>query len=56
MLKAIIIIVVVLGALVGGLMFLRSSARAGVPGEEVLRRARQRELDLQAREKGGQDE
>ena len=56
MLKAIIIIVIVIGVLVGGLMTLRNSARTGVPGEDVLRRARQRELDLEAKEKNETDE
>ena len=51
MFKAIIIIVIVLAVLIGGLMTLRNSARTGVPGEEVLRRARQRELDLEEAEK-----
>ncbi len=55
MLKAIIIIVIVMGVLVGGLMRLRSSARTGVPGEDVLKRARQRELDLEAKEKSDKD-
>ena len=56
MLKAVIIIVIVIGVLVGGLMTLRNSARTGVPGEDVLRRARQRELDLEAKEKNTKDE
>ncbi len=56
MLKAIIIIVIVMGVLVGGLLRLRSSARTGVPGEDVLKRARQRELDLESQEKSEHDE
>jgi hypothetical protein len=55
-LKTIIIIVIVLGVLVGGLMTLRSSTRTGVPGEDVLRRARQREVELEAKEKDAHDE
>jgi hypothetical protein len=55
MLKAIIIIVLVLGVLVAGLLRLRSSARTGVPGEDVLKRARQREVDLEAQEKSDKD-
>ena len=47
MLKAIIIIVLVVGVIVGGLLTLRSSGRAGLPDDEVLRRAAQR-----AREQG----
>jgi hypothetical protein len=54
-LKAIIIIVIVIGVLLGGLMTLRNSARTGVPGEDVLRRARQRELDLEEKEKNDTD-
>ena len=47
MLKAIIIIVLVVGVLVGGLLTLRSSGRAGMPSDEVLKRATKhaRELD-----------
>jgi hypothetical protein len=55
MLKTVIIIVLVLGVLVGGLLRLRSSARTGVPDEDVLKRARQRELDLEAQEKSDKD-
>jgi hypothetical protein len=54
--KTLIIIAIVIGFLVGGLMILRSSARTGVPGEDVLRRARQRELDLEAKEKDANDD
>jgi hypothetical protein len=39
LLKAIIIIALVVGALVGGLLTLRSSGRAGMPNDEVLKRA-----------------
>jgi hypothetical protein len=56
MLKALIIIVIVLGILVAGLLRLRASARTGVPGEDVLKRARQRELDLEAKERSDKDE
>jgi hypothetical protein len=56
MLKTLIIIVLVLGVVVGGLLRLRSSARTGVPGDEVLKRARQRELDLEAQEKSDKDD
>jgi hypothetical protein len=51
MLKTIIIIVVVIGVLVGGLMTLRNSTRAGMPGEDVLRRAKEREKLLEETEK-----
>jgi Protein of unknown function (DUF2897) len=40
--KAIIIIILVVGALIGGLLTLRSSGRAGLPNEAVLKRATQR--------------
>ncbi len=56
MLKAVIIIVIAIGVLVGGIMTLRSSARTGVPGGDVLRRARQRELELQEQEKSEKDD
>jgi hypothetical protein len=51
MLKAIIIIVLVVGALVGGLLTLRSSGRAGLPDDSVLQRAAKR-----AREQAAADE
>jgi hypothetical protein len=51
MFKAIIIIVLVVGALVGGLLTLRSSGRMGLPNDEVLRRAAKR-----AREQAAADE
>jgi FtsZ-interacting cell division protein ZipA len=50
MLKAIIIIVVVVGVLVGGLMTLRNSGRSGLPSEEVLRRASKRARDQNAKD------
>jgi hypothetical protein len=42
LLKAIIIIVLVVGVIVGGLLTLRSSGRTGLPDDAVLRRAAQR--------------
>jgi hypothetical protein len=42
MFKAIIIIVLVVGALLGGLLTLRNSGRVGLPNDEVLRRAAKR--------------
>jgi hypothetical protein len=42
MLKAIIIIVLVVGVLVGGLLTLRNSGRAGLPDDSVLQRAAKR--------------
>jgi hypothetical protein len=49
-LKAIIIIVLVLGALIGGLMTLRSSGRAGMPDDAVLKRASKRAREQAAAE------
>ncbi len=48
MLKAIIIIVLVVGALVGGLLTLRNSGRAGMPNDEVLKRATKHARKLDA--------
>jgi hypothetical protein len=42
LIKAIIIITLVVGVLVGGLLTLRSSGRAGIPGDSVLQRAARR--------------
>jgi hypothetical protein len=49
--KAFIIIVVVVAALVGGLLTLRSSRNSGMPSQDVLDRAKQR-----AREQSAKDE
>jgi hypothetical protein len=51
MLKAIIIIVLVVGALLGGLLTLRSSGRLGLPSDEVLKRASKRARDQAAARK-----
>ena len=51
MVKAIIIIVLVVGALIGGLLTLRSSGRMGLPSEEVLQRASKRAREQAAAEK-----
>jgi hypothetical protein len=48
--KAIIIIVLVLGAVIGGLMTLRSSGRAGMPDDAVLQRAAKRAREQAAAE------
>ena len=55
MLKTIIIIVIVIGVLVGGLLRLRSTTRLGMPGEDVLRRAKEREKGLEEGEKKDED-
>jgi hypothetical protein len=49
--KAIIIIVIAVAAVVGGLLTLRSSGRAGMPDAEVLKRAAKRADDQAASEK-----
>lgn len=50
MLKAIIIIVLVVGVLVGGLLTLRNSSRAGLPDDSVLQRAAKRAREQAAAE------
>jgi hypothetical protein len=55
MLKAVLIIALVLAVLVGGILTLRSSARTGMPGDEVLKRASQRARELDAVEKESDD-
>jgi hypothetical protein len=50
-LKAIIIIALVVGVIVGGLLTLRSSGRAGMPDADVLKRASKRAQDQAAAEK-----
>lgn len=49
--KAVIIIVLVVGALIGGLLTLRSTRSAGMPDKEVMERAKQR-----AREQAAKDD
>ena len=56
MLKAIIIIVLVVGALVGGLLTLRRTGRAGMPNDEVLQRAAKRAREQAAAEEGAKSE
>jgi Protein of unknown function (DUF2897) len=53
--KALIIILLVVGALIGGLLTLRSSSRTGMPGEDVIGRAKQRESDQQAKDQADKD-
>ena len=50
MIKAIIIIVLVVAALVGGLLTLRSTGRAGMPDDAVLQRAAKRAREQAAAE------
>ena len=49
--KALIIIVIAVGVIVGGLLTLRSSGRAGMPDADVLKRASKRAQDQAAAEK-----
>jgi hypothetical protein len=49
--KAILIIVLVVGVLIGGLLTLRSSGRSGLPNDAVLKRAAQRAREQAAAEK-----
>lgn len=48
--KALLIIALVLAFIIGGILFLKSSARTGMPSEEVLRRAQQRAKELKQQE------
>jgi len=50
-LKALIIIVIAVGVIVGGLLTLRSSGRAGMPDADVFKRASKRAQDQAAAEK-----
>ena len=50
MVKALIIIALVAAVLIGGLMTLRSSGRAGLPSQEVLERAAKRAREQSAAE------
>lgn len=50
MFKAVLIIVLVAGALIGGLLTLRSSGRAGMPSDAVLKRAAERAREQAAAE------
>jgi hypothetical protein len=50
MLKAIIIIVLVVGALLGGLLTLRRTGRVGMPTDAVLERATKRAREQAAAE------
>ncbi len=49
--KVVLIIGLVIAVLVGGLLALRSSGRAGMPEDAVLKRASQRARELAAKEK-----
>jgi uncharacterized membrane protein YciS (DUF1049 family) len=55
MLKTLLIIGLVLAVLIGGILALRSSARTGMPSDEVLKRASHRARELDAAEKESDD-
>jgi len=46
--KGVLIIVLVVAALIGGIMTLRSTRSAGMPGKEVLERAKARAKQQEA--------
>ena len=48
--KAFVIIIVVVAALIGGLLTLRSTRSAGMPTQDVLDRAKQRARDQEAKD------
>ena len=50
--KSFLIIVLALAFVVGGLLLLRSSAKTGLPSDEVIKRVKQREAKLEDEEKG----
>ncbi len=56
MFKTLLIILLVVGALVGGLLTLRNSGRAGMPDADVLERASKRARQQAAAEKQQQDD
>ena len=53
---AAIIILLVVGLLVGGIMVLRSSAKTGMPSQDVLDRATRHARQLDAQEKQDEDQ
>ena len=55
MFKAIIIIILVVAVLAGGLLTLRNSGRAGLPSDDVLKRAAKRAREQDAAEDANGD-
>ena len=53
--KAILIIGLVVALLVGGVLTLRSSARTGMPNEDVLKRAASRAREQNAKDEADKD-
>jgi hypothetical protein len=50
-----VIVIVVVVVIVGGVLSLRSSAKTGMPSQDVLDRASQRARELETREKSSGD-
>ena len=48
--KGLLIIVLVVAALIGGILSLRSSRNAGMPNRDVLERAKTRERDQESKD------
>jgi FtsZ-interacting cell division protein ZipA len=53
--KAVIIIIAVVGVLVGGLLTLRSTRSAGMPAKDVLDRAKERGREQSAKDEAESD-
>jgi hypothetical protein len=53
--KAALIIILVVAALVGGILTLRSTRSAGMPGQDVLDRAKQRARDQEQKDEKDTD-
>jgi hypothetical protein len=49
--KALLIIFLALAFVVGGLLLLKSSAKTGLPSDEVVKRVKERERSLEEQEK-----
>ena len=56
MFKAVVIILLVVGALIGGLLTLRNTGRAGMPSAAVLERAAKRAREQAVAEKDGTED
>ena len=54
--KALVAIIVVLAVLIGGLFTLRSTRSAGMPSQDVLDRAKERERQQAAKDKDDKEQ
>lgn len=54
--RGLLIAALVVGALIGGLLLLRSSRNVGMPGPDVLDRAKRRAAELDAAERRDEDQ